>query len=407
MQTSMRERLRSATAAWGQHLLILAVSVFLVQLGQGLLGGASTNFFVDVLGLSGKQVLWLAGIREIPGLSLMLIAALIMRWPLSRRAAAALLLMGVGYGLYVTVHSYLALIVMALLASLGFHNWMPLQSALGLALTRKEQSGRVLGALASMGSLASIVGMGATALLATTLPLRSFYVLGGIAIAIGGLLVSRIPTTVGEGNLTQPRLILRWRYWLYYVLILFEGSRMQVFGTFGTLVLVQDYGLSARQVSLLLVASGVVNFVLAPRLGHLLDVVGERIMLSTSYVALALCFVGYATVHNVWFLACMLIAINLLVTLRIGLSTYANRIAPPEELTPTLSAGVSINHITSVSMSLLAGALLSIVGYEWLSWGAAGMILLSVPFALAIKVDAPTAVAQTDTVGEAVTGVRS
>ena len=45
---------------------------------------------------------------------------------------------------------------------------------------------------------------------------------------------------------------LKWRYWLYYVLIFFEGSRMQVFGTFGTLILVQNYGLDARAISLLL-----------------------------------------------------------------------------------------------------------------------------------------------------------
>ena len=391
MHITVRDRLKSATSLWSRDLLILAVSVFMASLGQGLLGGVSTNFFVDVLGLSGKQVLWLAGIREIPGLSLMFIAALIMRWPLSRRAALALVLMGVGYGLYVLVHSYAALLATALLASLGFHNWMPLQSTLGLALTRKEDSGRVLGSLASVGSLATIVGMGVTALLATTLSLRSFYVLGGVVIAIGGLLIFRIPANVGRGMEAQPRLILKWRYWLYYVLIFFEGSRMQVFGTFGTLILVQNYGLNVRQISLLLIASGIANLLLAPRLGRLLDVVGERIVLSASYVALAFCFVGYATVHNVWFLGCMLIAINLLVTLRIGLSTYVNRIAPPEELAPTLSAGVSINHITSVSMSLLAGVLLSIVGYEWLCWGAAGVILLSTPFALAIKVDAPPA----------------
>jgi predicted MFS family arabinose efflux permease len=263
-----------------------------------------------------------------------------------------------------------------------------------LALSKKEHSGRVLGFLASMGSLASIVGMGVTALLATTLPLRAFYVLGGIVIAIGGVLVFRMPPDVGERKAAQPRLILRGRYWLYYVLIFFEGSRMQVFGTFGTLILVQNYGLGARQISLLLVVSGLVNFLLAPRMGHLIDLFGERITLSVSYVLLALCFIGYATVHNAWFLAAMLVCINLLVTLRIGLSTYVRRIAPPEELTPTLSAGVSINHITSVSMSLVAGSLLEIVGYEWLCWAAAAVIMISVPFALAIKVESPALEAQ-------------
>jgi predicted MFS family arabinose efflux permease len=389
MTHSVRDRLKAATATWSRNLIVLALTVFLSRLGQGLFRGAATNFQVDVLGLTGQQVLWLAGIREIPGLALMGIAALVMHLSLSRRAAFSLLVMGVGYGLYAIVHSYSALIAVALVGSLGFHNWMPLQSSLGLALTKKEHSGRILGALSSMGSLASIGGLFVSAILARTLPLRAFYVLGGIAICIGGVLILRIPASVGERSATQPRLILKGRYWLYYVLIFFEGSRMQVFGAFGTLILVQNYGLNASQIMWLLCVSGIVNFALAPRLGRLIDLWGERWTLSASYVALALCFVGYATVHNVWFLAAILVCINLLVTLRIGLSTYANRIAPPEELTPTLSAGVSINHVTSVSMSLLAGTLLSLVGYEWLCWGAAAVIVLSVPFALAIKVETP------------------
>jgi len=387
MTASTDERLKAAAPMWGRHLIILACAAFLASLGQGLLRGVSTNFFVDTLDLSGTQVLWLAGIREIPGLALVFIAALTMRWPLSRRAVAALLLMGLGYGIYATVHSYSALLAVGIVASLGFHNWFPLQSTLALAMTKRQDAGRVLGALTSVGALASIIGMGATALLATTLPLRQFYVVAGVLIALGGLTVSRIPKHVGSEK-SQPRIIFKRRYWLYYVLTFFEGSRTQVFGTFGTLILVQNYGLNVRQISLLLAASGVVNFVLAPRMGRLLDVVGERVALSASYVALALCFAGYATVGNVWLLGGILIAINLFVTMRIGLSTYVRRIAPPEELGPTLTAGVSVNHITSVTMSLLAGTLLGLVGYQWLCWGAAAVIMLSVPFALAIKVDA-------------------
>jgi len=107
------------------------------------------------------------------------------------------------------------------------------------------------------------------------------------------------------------------------------------------------------------------------------------------YVALALCFVGYATVNNVWFLGAMVICIQLLVRLEIGLSTYINRITPPEELTPTLSTGVSVNHITSVGMSFLAGGLLPIVGYQALCWAAVAIIVLSVPFVLAIRTNIP------------------
>ncbi len=391
MPTSARDRLNAATSTWGRQLLVLACSVFLAQLGQGAIRAVETNFLVNTLGLTGRQVLWQTGIREIPGLGLVFIALLTAHWPLSRQAAVAVCVMGLGYLLYAWVNSYSALLAAALVASLGFHQWFPVQTSLGLALCEVQRSGRVLGALSSVGSLATILGMALAASLATALPLRAFYIVGGLTMIVGGLLVSRIPGSVGERRGRLPRLLLKRRYWLYYVLTFFEGSRTQVFGAFGTLILVQDYGLATRDISLLLTVSGIVNFLLAPRLGHLLDVAGERITLTLSYLALALCFVGYATVHNAWFLGLMVIGINLLVTLSIGLSSYVNRIAAREDLTPTLTAGVSINHITSVSMSLLAGALLSLVGYERLCWGAAGVILLSVPFALAIRIEAPPA----------------
>jgi len=392
MTHSLHNGSAPSTKIWARSMIVLASSVFLARLGQGLVSGTSTNFFLDVLGLSDSQVLWLAGIREIPGLSLMFIAALVSRLPLSRRASVSLLLMGIGYALYSIVHSYSALIAVALIGSLGFHNWMPLQSALSLGLSENKDSGRVLGSLSSVGALASIVGIGAIALLATSLPLRTFYIIAGASMIVAAGLVSRLPVTIGAARGGEQRLLLNRRYWLYYVLIFFEGSRMQVFGSFGPLVLVRYYGLSPRQISLLLLASGLVNFLAGPRLGHLIDRFGERLTLSASYVALALCFVGYATIHNAWFLGVMLIIINLLVTLRIGLSTYVNRIAPPEELMPTLSAGVSINHITSVTMSLLAGTLLRVIGYEGLCWGAASIIMISVPFALAIKATSPSPV---------------
>jgi len=386
-----RARLRrQLSALWTPQLLTLAAAVFLTRLGQGLMSGVSTNFFVDTLGLSGRQVLWMTSVREVPGLLLVFLAAAICHLPLAWRAAGSLLVMGLGFGLYAIVHSYAALLAMVVLASVGFHNWGPSEGALALGMAGKEQSGRVLGGLASMGALASIVGIGLVAALSAILPLRLFYAAGGLVIALAGLVVLRVPRTVGASRgAAVPRIVVRRKYWLYYVLTFFEGCRTQVFGAFGTLVLVQSYGLDARQISLLLVTSGIVNFVLAPTIGRLLDLVGERLTLTISYVLLALCFVGYATVHNVWFLCGMLIGINLLVTLSIGLSTYVNRIAPADELGPTLSAGVSINHITSVTMSMLAGTLLGLIGYEKLCWGAAGVIMLSVPFALAIKVVTP------------------
>ncbi|MCE5257509.1 MAG: MFS transporter, partial [Chloroflexi bacterium] len=280
---------------------------------------------------------------------------------------------------------YTGLIAAAIAASVGFHVWLPLQGTVGMQLAEKQYSGRVMGALASSSALASFIGMGAVALLAATLPLRWFFVIAGVLIVIAAVLLLRLPISLGKTAVQQPRLFFRKRYWLYYVLTFFEGSRIQLFAAFGTLILVQNYQFSTREISLLLLVSGLVNFILAPVFGRMLDKLGERTVLTASYIALALCFVGYATIHRPVILGAILVIINLLTMLSIGLSTYVNRIAPPSELAPTLNSGVSVNHITSVGMAFLAGALLRQVGYEMLCWGVVVIILASVPFALAIK----------------------
>ncbi len=372
---------------WTQNLITLAIAVFLMSLGLGLQSGVQTNFIQEI-GLTDSQVLLQAGIREIPGLFLMFIAALVMHLPLKWRSVASLLVMGIGFTLYATVHSWSALVVVALVGSLGFHLWMPLNNSLGLGLAQKENSGKVLGTLGAVGSLATMAGIGLIILVSNWLSLRLLIGLAGGLVVIAAIVLIKLPKDIGETKKAQPRLLFKKKYWIYYVLLLFEGSRTQVFFAFNTMVLVYNYGLNAMHLSILLLASGLVNFLLSQKLGQLLDVVGERKMLTIGYIALMFCFAGYALVNNVWFLGVMLVCINFLGQFSIGLSTYVNRVAPPEELTPTLSTGVSINHITSVGMSFLAGFLLPVLGYKALCWGAVIFIGLSVPFAMALRTPA-------------------
>jgi len=386
--TYIKHFFRRDPAVWTTHLILMTAAVFLNGFGGGILSGVRTNFFVDTMGLGSDQVLWLEGIREVPGLLLMFIAAFTMHWALSRRAVMALLIAGLGYALFATSQSYIGLLLMVLLASLGLHLWFPLYKALGLSLSPKDREGEVMGQLASATALATIAGMGAVALISNLLPalsLRAYYVLGGVIIALAGALLVRIPTDVGATRERQPRLLIKREYWLFYLLTFLQGARKQVLNTFGLLVLVDKYGMHVSQISLILVLSGVVNFIGAPYLGRLLDRWGERYVTATGYVLLTLCCIGFATLSQVGILVALLLIIKLLVTLDIGIDTYVYRRAPADELTPTLSAGISINHITSVAMPLIAGALMPWIGYDGVFWGTAGLILLSAPFALVMQ----------------------
>jgi len=378
--------------------VLLATGVFFLRFGEGLTGGARANFFVDTLGLSSEQVLWSEGVREIPGLILILVSALITQVPLARRGGFALLLMGLGFMAHAAVQSYAALLAVSVIASLGNHIWMPLSPALGMCLATRETSGRVLGSLASVGSLAAIVGMGALALVSAYVPgfsLRAYYVIGGALMLVAGALVLRLPCSVGATEREQPRMLLKARYWLFYVLTFSEGARKQVLATFGTLVLVQSYGYEVWQISLVLLVSAIVNLVSAPFLGAAVDHLGERTMMTASYVGLAACCLAFAYLSNPLVLAALVVLIKLLQILGMGLNTYVNRLAPAEELTPTLTAGISINHISSVIAPLVAGALLPRIGYEGVFLWTGVLIALSVPFAAMMRITpqgAPSAV---------------
>jgi predicted MFS family arabinose efflux permease len=385
---------------WTRNLITFAVVVFMVRFGQGLLGGARMVFFVETLHLDGDQVLWLEGIRELPGLALIFLAALTMRVQLKRQAALAAALMGVGYALFAFAGSYAALLAVVIVASFGFHLWTPLNSAIGMSLSSKENTGRVLGVLGSVGSLAAIAGMGGLALISwlyESMPLQYYYLVGGIVIVIGALFLLRLPKDLGTTQAKPARILLKKKYWLYYVLVFFSGARKLVLGSFVTLMLVDRFGLKVWQVSTLMLVSSVLNLLIGPYRGSLIDRFGERFTTPVSYGILALCCLGYAAVplfglsasQSLWILIALWIVIKLAQPLGQGLATYVYRTAPAEELTPTLTAGVTFDHISSVSMPFLYSALLPVIQYEGIFFALAILILLSIPFARALQVRAP------------------
>ena len=385
----LQQRLKATI--WTRNLAWFAGALFLVRFGQGLLGGARMNFFIETLGLSEAQVLWLEGIRELPGLGLIFIAALTMLLPLSRQATLSVFVMGAGYVLYAATGSYSALLVAVIVASFGFHMWAPLHNAIGLSLSSKENAGRILGTLSSVSSLASIAGMGAISLISLlfeSMPLTNYYLAGGIFIILASLLLLRLPTDIGATDAKPSRILVRKRYWLYYVLVFFSGARKLVLGSLITLMLVQDFGIKVWQISTLTLISSVLNMFLAPRLGALIDRVGERITTPIAYTILALCCLGYAVIPDLRVLMALWVLTRLVRPLGMGLQTYVYRTAPPEELAPTLAAGVTFDHISSVAMPFLAGALLPIIDYRGIFLGAALLILASVPFARVLQVQA-------------------
>ncbi len=384
----MRRRLMPEGWQWTRDLVILAGAVFALNAAIGLSNAVRTNFFVDALGMTGEQILWLEGLREIPGLALVFIAAAMMALPPRVRATAAMFTMATGYALYLTVPNFAVLVPVEILASLGLHVWMPLLTILGTALVSRAMAGRVLGSLGGVASLAVIAGMGGAAVLSRLgggVPLRSYYAIGAVLLALAGALLTLLPRSLGETVERPARILVRRRYWLYYLLTFMQGEQKYVLYSFGTLVLVSYYGWEVWQISTLLLVSAVVNMVASPTIGWALDRYGERTMLCTSYAAIALSCVSFTMIHQVWALALVFIIIRALALFGIGLNSWLSRLVPREELAPTLATGLSLNHISSVAMPLVAGLLLPLIRYEGIFLLTAGVTLISVPFTLLMR----------------------
>src|SRR5688572_22742127 len=139
--------------------LALAVATFAFSFSFGLSRSVQTNFFVQELGLTPSQMGTLTALRELLGLVAFAMAAATMRFAPPRVAALCFAIMCVGYAAYGWASSFASLYPWVMLASAGFHLWIPLQQAFGLSLARQDDAGQMLGRVTSIGSAASLTAM--------------------------------------------------------------------------------------------------------------------------------------------------------------------------------------------------------------------------------------------------------
>ena len=138
-----------------------------------------------------------------------------------------------------------------------------------------------------------------------------------------------------------------------------EGSRRQTFATFSTFVLIKVYQIPVEKMLILMLINSVVTMTAAPIVGRIIDRIGERKVLTFYYICGTAVFAAYGCIAIKYVLIGLYLLDNLLMTHNIGITTYVTKIASSEDLRPTLAMGVSVNHISAVTVPLLGGLLWS------------------------------------------------
>ncbi len=363
------------------------ILVFLFAFGFSVYMGVFQNFLRDRLNADELDLGMLESLREIPGLLAALLAGTVYALAESRVAGLGMLITGVGIGLTGLFYRFTPLVLITVFWSIGYHLWATVQSAITLSLAKGKEGGRHLGRMSRVGALATISALGSSWLLSRIFPEAAksgvlypiYFAVAGILICSAGVLCTRL-SSQADGAKRQP-FIFRREYGLYYLLAFLEGCRRQIFAIFASFALILIYHQPVENMLLLQFINAILIAFTAPRIGKIVDRLGERKPLTFYAIGLIVVFLGYATWQNVWALYALFLIDNVLFTFGIGFTTYLHRIVRPGELTPCLAMGTTMNHIAAVTVPV-GGALLwkSTGNYQvpfWVGVGIAAIALVA------------------------------
>ncbi len=368
-------RFENPLAEWNRNFALVAASVFSVGIFLGVTFSLFNNFVVARLAIEPHHLGYVEALREVPGFLNALFIALMIRLSPSLVAGLALVVMGAGVMAYSQITSIFSLALYSVIWSIGFHCWMPLEQTLALNFSPAGHKGKWLGQLGSVSGLACLLGIGLCLLLLPYLDYEGLYVLAGGVVVLGGvalLLVTRNRTTNQEKGFVFKR-----RYRFYYALQFLQGCRRQMFLTFAIFALVKVHGMPVETTMVLILINQVFTTLAAPTMGRLVDRCGERVMLSLSYSGLIFVFSGYGVVEYLPALYVLYCTDNLIFFGDIALTTYIHKIAPEEDLKPTLSMGVTMNHVAAVIAPVAGGLAWYFFGYQVIFFSGAVLAFIS------------------------------
>jgi predicted MFS family arabinose efflux permease len=382
------------TMSQRKQLVLFFSAIAFMACATGVHDSIFNNFLSDTFDISEHGRGMLEFPRETPGFLVVLTAGLLAALPLTRVGTGAALTFAIGMvGIGSLGDHFWIMVGFMCLASTGLHLIQPIGATIALGLSDESARGRRMGQMGMVETSATVLGAGMVWLcIDKTAPqYRTVFFCAALLACVAALIYALL--NVPHLHKPRPRIVFNARYKLYYLLELVAGARKQIFLTFGPWVLIKVYHREASSMASLLMIAGLIGIVFKPTAGIIIDRFGERaVMIADNLLLIFVCLgYGYATTltgdpDSARLLASgCYIADNLLFTLSLARAVYISRITPsPQDLNSTLSAGVSINHIASMTIPIGAGYLWSVYGYERVFLAASILALLTAFIALRV-----------------------
>ncbi|HAK46344.1 MAG TPA: MFS transporter [Spirochaeta sp.] len=360
-------------------------SMMLFGVVSGLYNGVFNNYLHDILSINRLERGWLEMPRELPGLLLFVLIALLNRFTEIRLIRLAFVIAAVGIGgLFLFGESRLAAIIFIVAYSTGEHLMMPIRQSVGLHMARPEKSGLAMGVLRSFGNAGQAVGYYLAPLILLIFGIiskkestgfvryRIIFIIAFIVLIIGLVITSRMQKT-GE-RVKRKKIYIHRKYTRYYLLEVFFGARKQVFFTFAPYVLITVYNAGPELISVLYGIWSIVNIFIGPLIGRLIDKAGyKKVLIFDSIVLILICLLyGFAQrifPANIAFLVICIVFVLDAIMFAFGMARdmYVRSLSKTkDEVTSTLATGLSVNHLVSIGIAIFGGFLWQRLGIEFL-----------------------------------------
>jgi hypothetical protein len=334
------------------------------------------NFAVGVAQLDGAQVGMIQSIREIPGFLALLAVYVMLVIREHRLSALSILILGAGLAATGYFPTYAGIALTTLISSFGFHYYETTNMSLTLQYFKTHESPWVFGKLTSLAAATSIAIGLLIWVMMSFLSFAQVYLVVGLLIAGAGVWAFTRDPSNPKALPQRRQMVLRRKYWLFYFLTFMAGARRQIFIAFSVLLLVQKFGYSVQEVTLLFVVNNSINYFLSPWVGKGIIRFGERWMLSAEYVSVIFLFTAYATTDSKLLVAFIYILDQVFFTFAIAIRTYFQKVGDPRDIAPSMAVGFTINHIAAVFLPALGG-MLWLVDYRIPFFAGAAMGVIS------------------------------
>ncbi|PZX11474.1 MFS transporter [Celeribacter halophilus] len=366
---------------WRRPESLLFLMAFAMPVAFATWNALLNNFVIEAAGFTGVEIGWLHTVREIPGFLAIGVIALIMVIREQVLGVVALLLLGVATALTAYFPSLGGILTITMLSSIGFHYFETVNQSLQLQWLSKDRAPIVIGRLMAAGSAASLVAYGVLVLTWKSFDLSYalvYMVSGGFTAVVAVFALVAYPQFEAP-NPQSKKLVLKRRYGLYYALQFMAGARRQIFVVFAAFMMVEKFGFQVHEITALFLINYVANMVIAPYMGKVVFIKGERFVLMLEYTGLVLVFLAYGGIYwlgwGVLVAGTLYVIDHMLFGLAFALKTYFQKIADPEDIAPTAAVAFTINHIAAVFLPAL-------LGYLWVA-SPGGVFALAAMMAMA------------------------